>query len=125
MRGRRISRESLREQIERDGADFGIVPYLSVFGDMLAGELVPTMVPVAPGLNHLDEVPRDITSVSQGYPISKVYASRRQRGERFLAHRRELAHQVRMATLEKDRQDDGPGCAETIGRGSRVGNDAR
>lgn len=104
MRGRKISREELRRQIEEDGAEWGIVPYETVFGDVIAGEEVPTILPLAKGVNVLEDVSRDICSVDQSYPIAAVIRSRLQKHERSVAHRNEIAHMAFEAGIKSTKE---------------------
>jgi len=91
MRGRRISPEELRRQIEEDGEEFGIVAMDSVFGDVLAAEDILTVLPLVPGVNEVEDVRRDICSVSQEYPVAAVIGSRKKKNERSFYHRAEIA----------------------------------
>lgn len=104
MRGRKLSRETIREQILDDGEDFGIVPMDTTFGDVVAAEEILTVIPLAPGLNTIEPVIRDICSVSQEYPLGRVIASRRKRNERTFAHRAELAHMAEMRSIEQRKE---------------------
>lgn len=99
MRGRKISREELRRQIEEEGADWGITPYDTIFGDVIAGEEVLTVLPLAKGVNIIEEVSRDICSVDQSYPMGSVIRSRLKKHERTVAHRNEIKHMAVQAGI--------------------------
>lgn len=92
----------------------------SAFGDILVGEDIPTVLPAAPGLSVVVGVRRDITAISQEYPWSALLRGRRKKGERTMAHRRELAATRR--ALEKvrrlrDAQHELAGDLRTADRG--------
>lgn len=97
---RKLSRETIREQIQDDGEDFGIVPMDTVFGTVIAAEEILTVIPLLPGINCIEPVERDITSISMEYPLARVIGSRKKKHERSFAHRAELAHMAEQRAIE-------------------------
>lgn len=77
----------------------------TTLGSVVAAEDIPIVLPVAAGLNVLEDVTRDICSVSQDYPIGAVIASRRTKTERTYALRRELAHQAYLNACEARKKE--------------------
>lgn len=119
-RGRRISPEELRLQLEEEGADWDIVPMDTIIGSVVAAEDIPIILPVAAGLNVLEEVRRDICSVSQEYPIGAVIASRRSKEERTFALRRELAHQAYLQACKNRKKEALDELGADVRRLSRI-----
>lgn len=88
---RKVSDAELTRQIAREGKRWGLHAMKSVFGDVLVGEHIPTLLPLS-GFVVLEHVSRDITSINTNYPWRHLLRGRKQKGERSLAHRRELAN---------------------------------
>lgn len=111
--GRKVSDAELKRQITREGKHWGLVPMLSVFGDVLVAEEIPCVVPLASGLLVLDRVQRDITSVSMDYPFASILRNRKHKAERTASLRSEITRQIdeklaeqRLAEIYKELHED-------------------
>jgi hypothetical protein len=93
------SEETLSEIINEYGTDFGFIPMQSVYGDVLAGEMVLTKVPLPCGLDIIDDINLDITAISGSYTIFDLFRCRKDKEGR----KRAVAAQVEQ--LKKNLDD--------------------
>lgn len=111
---RQVSNAELKRQISREGKRWGLVPMMSVFGEVLVAEEVPCVLPLAPGIFVLERVQRDITAVSMSYPWSSLLRNRKRKTERVASLRSELKEVAYRAGLKKKLDEIHEEMAEDI-----------
>ena len=97
-----VNNEALKRQITREGKRWGLVPMLSVFGDILVAEDIPCTIPVADGVAVTTRVRRDITSISPAYPWHCLLRSRKYKTERSAALRTEIVEASRQKAIREN-----------------------
>jgi hypothetical protein len=100
----KASEETTREIIEDYGTDFGFIAMDGVFGDVLAGENVLTKIPLPYGVDLIEDVQLDITSISANYTIFNLFRTRKDKEGRKRAVAMQV-EQMKKMNEEKARQE--------------------
>ena len=108
---RQVSNAELKRQITREGKRWGLVPMVSIFGDILVAEEVPCVLPLSSGIMYIERVQRDITAVSMAYPWSALLRNRKTKAERVASLRNEIT-QVAYEAGIKNKLDEIHGALE-------------
>lgn len=90
---RQISNDELKAQIAREGKDWDLFPMETVFGEVVVGEKIPMAIPLG-WFVLVEDVERDITSVSTEYQFSDLLRTRFGRSKREMYLSRELAREA-------------------------------
>jgi hypothetical protein len=91
---RQISNEELKAQIAVEGEHWGLFPMETIFGEVVVGESIPMTIPLG-WFSVVEDVERDITSISTEYQFSDLLRSRFGRSKREMYLARELAQQMK------------------------------
>lgn len=102
---RKVSNAELKRQITREGKRWGLVPMVSVFGDVLVAEEVPCVLPLSPGLFIIERVQRDITAISMSYPWSALLRNRKTKADRVASLRSEITQVAYEAGIQQKLAD--------------------
>ncbi len=97
---REPSKAELIRQINREGKRWRLSHMISSFGDVLVAEEVPCIINLGNGISILEDVKRDITSMSTSYPFSSILRNRFKRMDRVKFLGLEIRHAQEKAAFE-------------------------
>lgn len=97
------SKSELMLIIASEGRHWGLAPMVSQFGDVLVAELLPTVLPLTKEMSIVEDVKRDITSISDSYRWSSLLRNRYTAKNRSAALAREIRDEV--ARKEQEAKD--------------------
>lgn len=99
------SNAEIEIQIAEEGKPWEIVPMTSAFGEVLAAEEIPCIIPIARDIAVIEEVKRDITSVSSEFTFSMLLNSRLDVAKRKVALSKEIEHYAKIKMEEEKKSD--------------------
>lgn len=100
-----VNNAALKRQIAREGKRWGLIPMVSIFGDVLVAEDIPCSIPIADGVTVTTRIRRDITSISSSYPWHCLLRNRKYKGERTAALRTEIVEAARQKAIRNSLDD--------------------